>query len=377
MKIQGNRFSKNELRKRIGNMDQIAGVRTVLLDDANERPVRAAHFHTGSGLEFTVLLDRGMDIPSASFQGKAMGWRSTTGDVAPSYFEAEGIRWLRNYFGGLVTTCGLTHVGAPTPESALSGNGLHGRIGNLPARDIQIKQEWQGDDYVLSVTGTMRETVVFGENLTLRRTVSTKLGETRFWIHDVVTNEGFKNTGLMLLYHCNIGWPAVDKDSEIIAPSRQVAPRDAVAQQGKEHWNRMEAPTHGYAEKVYYHDMAPAPDGAVTVAMVNDEIKKGEGFGVYLKYNKKELPRFVQWKQMGEQDYVVGFEPCNCGVEGRQVDEELGLIEFLKPGAQREVHLEFGPLTTAAQANALRKQCGKTKPRFVDHYTAFVKPPAR
>jgi len=356
-------------------MDQIAGIRTVLLDDGNERPTRAAMFHTGAGLEFTVLLDRCLDIPSASFNGKAMGWRSTTGDVAPQYFEAEGLRWLRSYYGGLVTTCGLTHVGAPRPESALLGNGLHGRIGNLSARNLRIVQEWQGNDYVLSVTGTMRETVVFGENLTLTRTVSTKLGERRFWIHDVVTNEGFTRTKYMLLYHCNIGWPALDTGSEMISPSRRVAPRDAEAEDGKERWFKMDPPVHAYKEKCYYHDMAAARDGSVTVALVNNNFAKGNGFGVYVKYNKNELPRFVQWKQMGEQDYVIGFEPCNCGVEGRDVDEKLGLLHALRAGESRSSTLEFGSITTREDVKALKARRARVQTRTVGSYKDFVKKP--
>ena len=375
MDLYGKKYKVADLRRRVGNMDQIAGIRTVQLDDGNERPTRAAVMHTGAGLEVTVLLDRCLDIPSASLNGKAMGWRSNTGDVAPQYFEAEGLRWLRSYFGGLVTTCGMTHVGAPRPESALLGNGLHGRIGNLPARNIRIVQEWRGDDYVLSVTGTMREAVVFGENLTLTRTVSTKLGERRFWIHDVVTNEGFNDTKYMFLYHCNIGWPALDAGSEMIAPSRFVAPRDAVAEDGKENWGRMDPPIHQYREKCYYHDMIPAKDGSVTVALVNDGFARNEGFGVYVKYNKNELPRFVEWKQMGEQDYVIGFEPCNCGVEGRQIDEDLGLLHVLKAGQSKTFTLEFGALTTEKELKALKAQQPKGKPKFVKSYKEFVKKP--
>ena len=374
MEIYGKRFTAKQLRRRVGNMDQIAGIRTVQFDDGNERPSRAALIKTGSGLEFTVLLDRCLDIPSASFQGKAMGWRSTTGDVAPQYYEAEGIRWLRSYFGGLVTTCGLTHVGAPQPESALLGNGLHGRIGNLPARNIRIVQEWQGNDYVLSVTGTMRETVVFGENLTLTRTVSTKLGEKRFWIRDVVTNEGFNITPYMLLYHCNIGWPAVDDGSTLLTPSRLVAPRDEEAREGQEFWNRIDPPVHRYAEKVYYHDMAAGRDGRVTAAVVNDGFKRDAGFGVYVTYNKNELPRFVQWKQMGEQDYVLGLEPCNCGVEGRGVDEALKLLHQLRPGESKTFQLEFGPVTNEAELQELQRGCRGIKTRLTDSYTGFVTP---
>lgn len=375
MEIFGKTYSVDELRRRVGNMDQIAGIRTVLLDDGNERPSRAAIIHTGSGLEFTVLLDRCLDIPSASFNGKAMGWRSATGDVAPQYYEAEGIRWLRSYFGGLVTTCGLTQVGAPRSESALLGNGLHGRIGNTPARNIQVVQEWQGKDYVLSVTGTMRETVVFGENLTLKRTVSTKLGERRFWIHDTVANEGFSRTKYMLLYHCNIGWPAVDAGSELITPSRLVAPRDAEAEHGKENWHKLDPPINKYKEKCYYHDMASERDGTVTLAIVNDGFRRDHGFGVYVKYNKNELPRFVEWKQMGEQDYTVGLEPCNCGVEGRQIDEDLGLLHSLKPGESKSFTLEFGPITDAKAVAALRAARNKVKTLIVGSYKEFVKKP--
>ena len=375
MELYGKTYNVRDLRRRVGNMDQIAAIRTVQMDDGNERPTRAALIHTGSGLELTVLLDRCLDIASASFCGKAMGWRSTTGDVAPQYFEAEWLRWLRSYFGGLVTTCGLINVGAPAKNSEVFGTGLHGRIGNTPAQDIQIRQEWQGNDYVMSVTGTMRETVVFGENLTLKRTVSTKLGERRFWIHDVVTNEGFKTTKYMLLYHCNIGWPAVDAGSELITPSRFVAPRDVVAEDGKTNWFKLDPPIHNYSEKCYYHDMQADRNGNVTVAIVNDGFEKDEGFGVYITYNKKELPRFVEWKQMGEQDYVVGFEPCNCGVEGRDVDEQQGLVHALRPGEQKEVHLEFGPVTSKKELAALRSARRKVKTKIVKSYKEFVKKP--
>ncbi|HPK23834.1 MAG TPA: aldose 1-epimerase family protein [Candidatus Hydrogenedentes bacterium] len=371
MRLFGKNYSKTALRKRLGNMDQLAGIRLVSFDDGNERPVRAALFHTGSGLEFTVLLDRGMDIASASFQGKAMGWRSTTGNVAPQYFEPEGLRWLRSYFGGLVTTCGLTRVGAPGADSALQGDGLHGRISHIPARDIQVSQAWEGDRYLLSVSGVMRETSVFGENLTLRRTISTELGASSFRIRDVVCNEGFTRTGLSLLYHCNIGWPVLDQGSRMIAPVRALAPRDSAAEKGMETWDVMDAPTHGYREKCYYHDMIPDKKGEVTVALVNDGFPDN-GFGVYIRYNKKELPRFVQWKQMGEQVYVCGLEPCNCGIEGREKDEALGLLDMLNAGEERAFNLEFGVLTDGGQVAALQQTMAKNKPQFKKSYTELL-----
>ncbi len=78
---------------------------------------------------------------------------------------------------------------------------------------------------------------------------------------------------------------------------------------------------------------------------------------------------------MGEQDYVVGFEPCNCGVEGRAVDDKQGLLHSLRPGQSQNVHLEFGALTSAKEVAALRKACSKVKTEIVDSYTRFVKKP--
>lgn len=374
MELFGKTYSVRDLRKRIGNTDQICGIRTVQLDDGRERPTRAAIIHTGGGLEFTVLIDRCLDIAAASYKGMAMGWRSKIGDVAPQYYEAEGIRWLRSYVGGLVTTCGLMNVGAPGPQSAVLGNGLHGRIGNLPAENVRIVQEWRGNDYVMSVTGTMREAMIFGENLTLTRTVSTTLGAKTFAIHDVVANEGFDATKFQLLYHCNIGWPACDDGSQMITPTQTIAARDAEAEDNKKNWNRMDAPIHAYKEKCYYHDMKPGRNGEVVAALVNDGFKRGNGFGVYVKYNKSQLPRFVEWKQMGEQDYCVGFEPCNCGVEGRDIDEKLGLLHTLRPGQSNTFDLEFGAITTEAEVKAIRAR-NKIKTQWANHYTDFVKKP--
>lgn len=375
MELFGKDYTIKQLRQRVGRMDQVAGIRLVQLDDGNERPQRAALVHTGSGLEFTLLIDRALDISAASFNGQALAWRSSTGDVAPQYFEPEGARWLRSFFGGLVATCGCINVGAPIAGSELSGEGIHGRIGNLPARDLKVTQEWQGDDYILRISGTMRETRVFGESLALTRTISTKLGSKTICLRDVLTNEGFKPQPYQFLYHCNIGWPIVDEGSEILSPSQIVAPRDADAVAGKEDWMKIDAPTHNYAEKCYYHEMQAGAEGWVNCAIVNSGFQRGNGLGVALKYRKAELPRFTQWKMMDERDYVVGLEPCNCGVEGRDKDEALGLLPVLEPGETKEYALEFTALSTETEVDALRQQTAQVKTRMVKSYQEFVQPP--
>jgi len=376
MELYGRKYKSTELRRRIGNMDQIAGIRCVTLEDGNERPGRAALVHSGSGLAFTVLLDRGMDLSQVSFNGRSIGYRSPTGDVAPQYYEPEGTRWLRSFYGGLLTTCGLGNVGTAQEDSGVTGVGIHGRLSNIPARDLKITQEWRDNDYVLSISGVLRETRVFGENLKVERTISTQLGEKRIWLEDTITNEGFQTTPYSLLYHCNIGWPVMDEGSEIIAPSRHIAVfRDDLGKDEMERWNIFTEPQRDKVEEVFYHDMANDRGGDVTVAAINNRFSEGEGLGVAITYNQDALPRFTQWKQEGEQIYVLGLEPCNCGVQGTAVDEAARLQRQLKPGKQMQVRLCFSVISTEEEVAALRRKAGGKKTKIAEDYRTFVPKP--
>ena len=111
--LYGQKWERSQLSAYAGCLSQLAGVQFVEYTDGFERGVRAAQMRSGSGLNFTVLLDRGMDIGPAEFKGMPLAWLSPQGFPHPSYFEPEGIGWLRTFGGGLVTGCGLTNVGSP------------------------------------------------------------------------------------------------------------------------------------------------------------------------------------------------------------------------------------------------------------------------
>lgn len=341
--LYGKSFTREELLKRVGNISQIGGVTLCTLQDGPEAGVRVAEFRTGAGLSFVVLLDRGMDISRAEFNGASLAWRSAAGDVHPSFYEPEGLGWLRTFEGGLVTTCGLTYLGAPCVDEGKE-LGLHGRVSHIPARNVASGGQWVGDDYVMYVEGEMRESVVFGENVLLRRRVEAKLGDPRLGIHDVVRNEGFQKTPLMILYHINIGFPLIDEGSELIYSAKESVPRDDVAKSGFAERGVFSAPITGYKEQVFFHDMNVDAEGYVHAAIVNRKFPGG-GLGVYVKYRKAELHRFIEWKMMGEGTYVVGMEPANCLVQGRARERERGTLQFIEPGETREFHLEIGVLS--------------------------------
>ncbi|MFM1919268.1 MAG: hypothetical protein RLZZ303_902 [Candidatus Hydrogenedentota bacterium] len=375
MQLFGKSITAKELRRRVGLVDQVAGIRLATLESGHARGSRVALVQTGSGLEFTVLVDRGLDIGAATYNGAPLAWRGSVGDVAPQYFEAEHLRWLRSFQGGLLATCGLSNVGAPQSGSELSGLGLHGRIGSIPAQDLCITQQWDKEHYVLRISGLLREACVFGEKFALRRTITAWLGESRISVQDDLTNEAFHEAPFQLLYHVNIGWPVVGEGARILAPSRTVAPRDAVAKAGIGQWDQLTAPQHGFQEQVYFHDMKPGKDGRVTAAIVNGDFSKPGCLGVALSYSADTLPRFAEWKMMGEQEYVVGLEPANCGVQGRAVDEAHGLLHRLKPSETVHYRLDFSVIKDAADYQAVKKLTGAGRPKVAGSYLDFVKPP--
>ncbi|NQT19814.1 MAG: DUF4432 family protein, partial [Planctomycetes bacterium] len=73
--------TRKELLRRIGNISQAGGTRSIELQEGSERGVRAIDFDTGTGFRFTVLPDRGMDIFDASYCGCSLCFHSPTGAV--------------------------------------------------------------------------------------------------------------------------------------------------------------------------------------------------------------------------------------------------------------------------------------------------------
>lgn len=355
VQLFGRYWTKRELHKYVGSLSQVGGVRLSQLDDGKGQGIRVAEFDTGSGFSFNVLLDRGMDVGTAKYRGASLTWESAVGPVHPAYFEKEGLGWLRSFPGGLVAGCGMTYTGAPCVDQG-EELGLHGRLSHIPASNVWADGAWRGEEYELWVRGRMRETVVFGENVTLTRRIWTQLGESRLFIRDVVVNEGFRTTPHMMLYHCNFGFPLLAEGAELISKSTKVVPRDEAATPGLDVHARYEAPIDGYAEQVFYHDMVAGDHGYVTVVLANRAFAGGQGLGAYVRYRQAELPRFIQWKMVCAGTYVTGLEPCNCGVEGRDKDRERGVLPFLKPGEQREYMLEIGVLANNAEIDEMASQ---------------------
>lgn len=316
------------LHERIGSMQQLAFVRRAVLEDGKGRNMRVVEISNGSGLRFSVYPDRGMDIGEASFKGIPLAWMTPNGPVAPAFYEAEGLNWLRSWSGGLLTGCGLMNVGGPNRAGG-ENHGLHGRLSHTPAGQVNSSARWNSDGvYELKIEGDIRVSRVFGKNLLMTRTIRTAMGDNAIEIEDTVTNEGFRKTPFMLLYHMNFGYPLVNDSSFLEAVEHKVTPQNAIAAAGFREWRFAEAPTEDFAEQVFYHEIPADENGMASISMINKE----EKLKLTVSYRTAELPYLVQWKMMGQGEYVMGLEPANCFPEGQENFEKRGLLKLLAPG---------------------------------------------
>ena len=339
--IYGHSLTRRTLAARVGDTMQAAGIERFTYDEGVEAGVRAARVRSGGGLDFTVLFSRGMDLGAASLHGVPFAWVSSTGWASPHAFVPEHRGWLQTFHGGLLTGCGLTNAGA----SNIDGDealGIHGRLSHLPASETATRTVWDGDEATLIVEGVMREATVFRENLRLHRKISVPIGGTSLTITETVTNEGFQTSPLMLLYHLNFGWPLVMEGTTITLPDGSTTTsRDTEAEKGLASCLTLDAPTPGYAEQCFFHDVSGEE---VTVTMENPN-----GFGVEISYKKSEFPHLTQWKMMGEGEYVCGIEPANCKVLGRSAEREAGRLQNIAPGETRTFSVTIAAFNRSAR----------------------------
>lgn len=346
-------MDKRDLLRYVGDYSQVFGMKEYTLAGGKANGVKTFDIYNGTGLELTVVADRCLDIGRLAYKGVNCSYLSKTGIVSPAYYGGNDPSFFRNFSGGFLTTCGLRNVGN---SSTVNGEFfvMHGQISNMPAEEVCASTVWEGDNPFMTLSGQMREARFFGENMRLKRKIVCPYGENRLFIHDCVENLGFRDELLMLLYHFNLGYPLLDEDAELFFPSRVVVPRDAEATKGVHDWHRMQPPTHGYAEQVFYHDLKTDADGNTCVALVNQRLELGIAF----HFSKKQFGNLTHWKQMGEGEYVLGIEPGNCFVGGRLDPRNKDIASYLKPGDSKNFDIEIEIITGSHDIQILQQTIG-------------------
>ena len=298
-----------------------------MLSDGRGGNMRGIDVNSGSGLQYTILPDRGMDISLASYKGQNLVYLSCNGETHPAFFEPENFGWLNTFTGGLLTTCGLTYLGAPVKDGE-EQLGLHGRYSTIPARQVADLSGWVGDEYHIKLRGIIEEGHIFGNKLRLEREISSVQGQNIIGIQDTVTNFGYKSSPYTILYHMNFGYPLLCEYSELIIDPEDTSPATPFAAEGINEFRRFIKPQANCQEQVYYHTMKADSKGETNVCLQNKKL----GISLKIKFNTARLPYFTEWKMMGMGEYVLGLEPGNVHAKNRVALREDNILPYLKAG---------------------------------------------
>lgn len=357
VELYGKTLTRHEIEAASGGLSHAAGVRLMVLENGIERGNRMLEFRSGSGLRFTVLVDRAMDIADCEHNGRAIGWHSPAGFRHPSLSDYEGeggLGWMRS-FSGLMVTCGLDHIlfmnEVPTdsyvygPRKTAS-HSLHGRAGTIPAHLTGYGERWDGDRCFLWAEGVVTQSAVFGEHLELHRRIEIEVGSDEISLSDRVVNRGFYRTPHMYCYHINVGHPVLEEGARYLAPIAETvwaAHADSYDRQGVG-YRRLPAPQMNFHEQVWQHELVADHSGEVPVALVNDRL----GLGFMVVTRKDQFPCQYEWQNLQAGQYALGIEPSTNHVLGNLSARERDEMIWLQHGEERAYDSRFVILPDAA-----------------------------
>jgi hypothetical protein len=208
------------------------------------------------GLTITVVPTRGMSILDVRSGNIRLGWKSPVQEVVhPRLINLQsrgGLGWLEG-FNEWMVRCGLEFAGHPGPDTFVNNTGetatmeltLHGKIGNIPASEVEVVVDPDPPHWI-RVRGTVYERMFYGPKLKLETEISVRPGGHAFRISDTITNLGAFEQEFQLIYHGNYGPPFLEQGSMLIAPLRKVAPMNAHAAQTVGNYSVYRGPTPGF-----------------------------------------------------------------------------------------------------------------------------------
>lgn len=341
-------WSRAEVERYSLDMRQFIDFRPAVLPNG----MRIVDAYNSSGLTFSVLPDRGLDIWTAASNGRSLTWISQNAPYPPDF----GVPWIRQFNGGLLVTCGLTHAGPPEIDDRTGEQrDIHGKYSRLRAEDVRVERGWElqpggVEAYVVRLHGVVTESALFSEQLRLERTYKLTLGIPAIDIQDTVRNLGDQPAPLMILYHCNVGYPLVADGARLHSPSAAVYARNAWAAEGLAQWAEYSAPIPNLEEQVYFHHVWAAADGWTEVALCRDDL------GLAFQWNTRTAPYLTQWKNTRQGIYVCGVEPGNCIPEGQNAARQTGRLQTLEPGETVTFDLRLTALRDRAEVDAAKRR---------------------
>jgi hypothetical protein len=314
------RPAREQLAELVGDRRQLASVRQVELRDGAEAGVRALVFSTGGGLDFWVLQDRSFDIGALSWRGLPLAWQHPAGFARPGLHAggADGGTGIERSLGGFLVTCGLDN--ARQPQDGLP---LHGSLPFTPARLTACGEDWEALTPVLYAEGEVTDLHLSRGGFRLTRRIEAPIAGSRLSITDRVENVGPAPAEMRVLYHMNLGFPAIGRGTRVALDGAPVALAEAGAGSGE--------------PGVDCHPAGGA-DGLFRVDLARPRSGQWPGLALRLEGPSGALP-FVQfWRDSRPRRNVLGIEPSNCA---RNEDGTSGPGTRLAPGESWSARLDI------------------------------------
>jgi hypothetical protein len=316
-------------------MQQLAYIRPVRYGEGRAGNMNAFEVKNGA-LSYHVMADKCLDIPELSYKGTTINFLSKPGLQGRNHYDTNGQEALRSIMCGFFFTVGVENICAPC-EIEGTRYPMHGRMRTTPAEHVSSDAYWDGGDYILKISGEMREAELFGENMVLRREIRTVYGSNEITVTDEIENESYREEPMMLLYHINMGYPFLDEHTKLYIPTKSVTPRDPDAAGHEGEYDVMDSPKDNEAEYVFIHDLKKDEENRTAILVINERLQ----IGMKLSYDTTNLPYFMEWKSTASGDYVIGLEPSNSSVYGRPHHEKQGNLHMLRPFAKEKTSLTY------------------------------------
>ena len=282
-------------------------IRRVALDAAaGGRGVEALNFSTGAGLDFSVLIDRSLDIGPLSWRGQAVGWAGPSGYQHPAGHDphADGGRGFARLFSGFLVTCGLEHIRQPA-----DGYPMHGSLPFTPATLTASGIDRSRKTPVLFCEGE-----VVQPGFRLKRRIEAPIGGNGLTIADTVENLSSAPQRQASLYHFNLGLPTLTAGTVVASGGRRLLGPIAVPDEQA----TREAANHALNGR-------PGECRVTTRDLAMD-----------FAWSANTLPHLQLWHDLRPSACVLSVEPCTSErLPGGQSGEE----PMLGPGDMRRYDL--------------------------------------
>ena len=313
-------------------------MRRIVLDDGPERGVRALAFSTGGGLDFWVLSDRSLDIGPLWWKGTQLAWQAPAGFRSPALadLDSEDGQGFSRSLSGFLVTCGLDHTRRPS-----GGHPMHGRLPYTPARVTAYGEDWRAEVPVLYVEGEVTQARLGGEALRLHRRIEAPIGGASLTIRDSVENLGGTAWPQAMLYHFNLGYPAI-------------GPQSTMALNGRPILNALDMPEEGPPKPATTVPIMPANRALATLVT---PFRDGRALTVSFDFDPETLPFLQTWHDLRPRSGVFAIEPCTSG---RSTDGYSEAERPLEPGAVRAYAIDIAIAGEAAAVRPVLEEQART-----------------